>query len=66
MKRISINNGISYCTVKEALAEMDKETIATMMDRDTKETVHAELAPCKDEDFLTRYLELAPHDLVIG
>lgn len=34
--------------------------IATYMDDDKRETVHAELAPCEPEEFLTRYLELDP------
>lgn len=36
------------------------DTIASYMDDETRETVHFELAPCKPEEFLTRYLELDP------
>lgn len=36
------------------------DTIATYMDDDTREMVHFELAPCTSEEFLIRYLELAP------
>ena len=36
------------------------EAIASYMDDDTRETVHAELAPCTNLEFLTRYLELDP------
>ena len=32
--------------------------IATYMDDDKRETVHAALAPCEPEEFLTRNLEL--------
>lgn len=36
--------------------EMD--TIATYMDDEIREQVHAELAPCTEEEFLSRYCEL--------
>ena len=41
--------------------ELTKElmdTIASYMDDDKREQVHAELAPCEPEEFLERYLEL--------
>lgn len=66
MKTISINNGHSTCTVQEALAAVSIDVIANVMDDDTREQVHAELAPCTDEEFLERYLEIAPYDIVIG
>ena len=34
------------------------ETIVHYMDDDIREQVHRELAPCANEDFLARYLEL--------
>ena len=34
------------------------DTIASYMDDDKREQVHAELAPCEPEEFLKRYLEL--------
>lgn len=34
------------------------ETIATYMDDEIREEVHAELAPCTETEFLKRYLEL--------
>lgn len=34
------------------------EVYVTMMDDEIREQVHAELAPCADEEFLTRYQEL--------
>ena len=37
------------------------DIIASYMDDDKRETVHAELAPCEPEEFLTRYLELDPN-----
>ena len=36
------------------------DTIASYMDDDKREHVHFELAPCKPEEFLKRYLELDP------
>lgn len=35
-------------------------TIASYMDNDIRETVHAEIAPCTEGTFLRRYLELDP------
>lgn len=32
----------------------------------SREAVHNELAPCSDIEFLERYLELAPDDLIVG
>lgn len=37
-----------------------------LMEDDAREAVSAELAPCTELEFLTRYLELARDDLVIG
>ena len=34
------------------------ETIATYMNDEIREQVHAELAPCTETEFLKRYLEL--------
>ena len=34
--------------------------IASYMDDDKREQVHFELAPCSNEEFLKRYLELDP------
>lgn len=36
------------------------DAIAIYMDDDKREQVHAELAPCKPEEFLARYCELDP------
>ena len=66
MKEISINNGHSFCEPAEALEEISLDTMLNYMDDDTREAVHNEISPCTDAEFLTRYLELAPDDLVIG
>lgn len=36
------------------------DSVASYMDDDIRETVHAELAPCTKKAFLRRYLELDP------
>ena len=36
------------------------EAIVNLMDDEIREQVHMELAPCTDEEFLARYLELDP------
>lgn len=66
MKQISISNGATYTTPAEALEEISIETMAEYMDDNIRETVHNELAPCSDIEFLTRYLEIAPDDLIVG
>ena len=39
--------------------------IASYMDDDKREEVHTELAPCTNEEFLKRYLELDPEFAVL-
>ena len=41
------------------------DEIATYMDDEKREQVHAELAPCAPEDFLKRYLELEPEFAIL-
>lgn len=65
-KKISINNSHSFCEPEEAIASVPWEVIVNLMDDETRETVHNELAPCSDLEFLRRYLEIAPDDLIIG
>lgn len=36
------------------------DRVARFMDADTRETVHAEFAPCAKEEFLTEYLRRPP------
>lgn len=73
MKEISLDNGNSYITARKALETISREdcpitwdAIVNMMDDDTREAVAAELAPCSELEFLARYLEIAPADLIIG
>ena len=56
-KRISVDNGRAFAS--EAVAKVPWDTIVNLMDDETRERVHEELAPCTNEEFLTRYLELA-------
>lgn len=70
MKQISLDNGRSYMTAEEAMPEIADRNlwgaIVNVMDDDTREAVHAEIAPCTDLEFLTRYLEIVPFDLIVG
>lgn len=70
---VSLDNGYSYVTADEAIAIIDSDatlidwdTIVNLMDDDIRERVAYELAPCSNADFLRRYLELSPDNLVIG
>lgn len=70
MKKISLDNGRTYITADEAMPEINKRrmwsVVVQMMDDDTRERVHRELAPCTGIAFLRRYLELTDEDLIIG
>lgn len=65
-KGISIDNGLTWTTPAEALQTVSIETLAEYMDDDAREETAQELAPCTPEAFLTRYLEIAPADLIVG
>lgn len=70
VNKVSLDNGNTYMTAHEAMQEIKErnlwEQVVELMNDDTREQVNAELAPCTEEEFLTRYLELAPTDLIIG
>ena len=70
MAEISLDNGNSFMDAREALPMIEErnlwEAVVNLMDDETREQVHTELAPCTELEFLTRSLELAPCDLVIG
>lgn len=66
MKQISIDNGNSWITPQEAIKGMRWEVIAHYMEDEAREAVHADLAPCSNLNFLTRYLQIADQDLIIG
>lgn len=64
---ISIDNGTTHCTVEEALAAHTIDEWMRLMIDDIREYVQEELpGDCTDAQFLMRYLELAPVDLIIG
>lgn len=69
-KEISLDNGLTFVSAHEAMPEIQRrnlwDAIVNLMDHDTRERVHAELAPCTEEEFLTRYLELSEENFVIG
>ena len=66
MKRISIDNGMNFVTPEEALEQFDLEVISYYMDDEDRERTHREVSPCTDLEFLTRYLETAKDDVIIG
>ena len=66
MARISIDNGRSFCEVEEVLQAIEWDVVVNYMDDNIRERVHDELAPCTEEEFLNRYLELSDDDLIIG
>ena len=69
-REISLNNGLTFMSAHEAMPEIIErdlwDAVANFMDDEIRERVHAEIAPCTEEEFLTRYLELSEDDLVIG
>lgn len=66
MKKISINNGHSYTTPREAIKAAGMDTIAYMMDDEIRERVANKYAPCTDAKFIREYLRRAKADLIIG
>lgn len=69
MSRLSLDNGLNFFDPKD-LSDLEIgpywDALVEMMDDDIRERVHYELAPCTDEDYLRRYLELAKDDLMLG
>ncbi len=66
MKKISINNGHSYTTPREAIKAAGMDTIAYMMDDEIREHVAHKYTPCTDAKFIREYLRRAKADLIIG
>ena len=54
MKKIKINGGL-----------YDWDTIASYMNDDIREQIHGELAPCTEEAFWARYVELDPENEIL-
>ena len=66
MKRISVDNGMTFVSPEEALERFELGIIAHYMDDDDKARTYLEMAPCTDLEFLRRYLEIAKDDVIIG
>lgn len=70
MKEISIDNGASYMSAEDAIAKIMEcdlwDNVVQAMDDEVREIVHAEIAPCTELEFLSRYLEIAADNLIIG
>lgn len=66
MRKLSYNNGVTFCSVDEMLCRRDWDTIVSFMEDDAREEVHRKFAPCSAESFLRHYLEIAPYDLIVG
>lgn len=70
MKKISLDNGRTYLTAKEAMIVINErnlwDVVVNMMDDDMREKVHSEFVPCTEEEFLNAYLSISNHDLIIG
>ena len=43
---------------KRTITNEDMKIIASYMDDEIREKVHSEIAPCSNEEFIKRYLEL--------
>lgn len=67
---ISLDNGNSYMSAEEAMPIIEEQSlwdaVVEAMNDNAREAVHSEIAPCTNLQFLCRYLEVAPYDLVIG
>ena len=66
MARISIDNGAHFVEPDEAIKNVPWEVICNFMYSEIANEVSEELAPCSELEFLKRYLELSPDDLIIG
>ena len=45
---------------------MPWDIIVAAMDDRYREYIHREASPCSDMEFLARYLEVAPENIIIG
>ena len=67
---ISLDNGVSFIDAGEAIIEIEKrgiwDIVIEKMDDDVREGVHLEVSPCSNLEFLERYLEVAPWNLIVG
>lgn len=64
--KISVDNGRRWVTPEEAIETMPWDIIVAAMDDRYREYIHNEASPCSDQEFLTRYLEVSPENIIIG
>lgn len=64
--QISVDNGRSWVTPEEAVAEAQWDVIVSAMEDRYRQYAHSKIASCSELDFLRFYLEIAPNDVVIG
>lgn len=68
--RISLDNGATFLSAAEAMPEIEKrglwDAVTDLMIDEIRETVHNDVAPCTDQEFLAAYLAAAPDDLIVG
>ena len=65
MKKISIDNGMTFVSPKEAIEKVEFEEIVSWMDVDVREEVHS-MDYDSDLEFLEKYLRISEKDLIIG
>lgn len=65
MKKISINNGLTFVSPAEALEGVKLEDLAIFMEEEARELAHGQ-CDGTDLDFLNIYLENAENDLIFG
>lgn len=69
---LSVDNGATYIAADEdaelqaAIDKVGWGEIVSFMDDGAREQAHSDVAPCTELEFLKRYLEIAPCNLVIG
>lgn len=70
MQKISLDNGRTFLAPADAMQEIASrnlwETVVSMMDDSIRESVHADLAPCTEAEFLAEYLSRAEYPLIVG
>lgn len=76
MKKINFSNGSSSHWFSADESEnaiifakengISFEAIACVMDDDLRESIHFDLAPCSEAEFLAEYLRRSATDLIVG
>lgn len=70
MKHISLDNAHTYLSADDAMPEIIKRNlwglVVSQMDDDIRESVHNDIAPCTEAEFLREYLIRADSNIVIG